>query len=555
MAPPRRRSKAAAANPSTVLIVFLVFFILLSIGLGVWGYFGYKDAKAKADAGKKEQDAAKAAKTGQEYYQLQALWAKAAAGHELSSNDLTQLTDLYGRLGSFNESSKPVFEAAMKEDKKNLKWNENTKRFDTTYLKEWDTLTKKIKDLDNKLKAKETELTTVKDGEEKRDKANSEAWNTLRGEIKTINDRAKTRTEEADTEVRKAQDTKNQELKVYTDKILQLQKDYMELQKSNAKVLKEKDSEIAKLLVEKARLESKSDEKAAQADVLALDSPRGKIVRVDSTGKMPYINLGRADGVKAQLTFSIFGVDSYGKVEKQPKASIEVVKVVAAHLSQARVTYVRDLGADPIQEGDQVYNPAWNPNRKTHVAIAGIVDFTGEESGTVSQQMRALREFMSALERQNMVVDAYLDLQTLKMKGSITLKTDYFVLAEGPTYGTAKVLDLKDERVDFKSRTNAAMSKMREEANKKGVTIIPLHKFALLMGYRIPKATRSGTETDYRPTLGSDKDKGEKDMGDKGKGDKDKGDKDKGDKDKGEKRLGENGKMDDKKNGKGEDDK
>jgi hypothetical protein len=543
MAPARRRSKAASANPSTVLIIFLVFFVLLSIGLGVWGYFGYKDAALKEKNGKTEQDKAAAEKKGREWYQLQALWARAAAGNELSKDESDQLTDLYGRLDSFNESNKPQVLAAMKKDKDNLQFDDKgtapiAQRFRTTYLARWTELAREVQTKQQKLKETEDQLAAQTKLENKRDETNKKDWTDLKKGVETVNQTALDKTKEAATEVQKAQDTKNQELAVYTDKIKQLQKDSMDLQKTNAKVLKEKESEIAKLLVERARLEAKVDEKAAHTELLTFESPKGKIVRVDSTGKMPYINLGRADGVKTQLTFSVFGVDSYGKVEKQPKASLEVVKVVAAHLSQARVTYVRDLASDPIQEGDQVYNPAWNPNKKTHVAIAGIVDFTGEESSTISQQVRALREFMNTLERQSIVVDAYLDLQSLKMKGTISLKTDYFILAEGPNYGSSKVLDLKDEKVDFKRKTNIAMNEMRELANKKGVTVIPLHKFALMMGYRIPKATRtSSSETDYRPAVSDNT----KDKSGKGNGDDDKMKEKKGDQ-----RLGEGDKKDDK---------
>ena len=35
------KKKRDSSKPSTVLIVFLVFFVLVSIGLGVWGYYGY----------------------------------------------------------------------------------------------------------------------------------------------------------------------------------------------------------------------------------------------------------------------------------------------------------------------------------------------------------------------------------------------------------------------------------------------------------------------------------------------------------------------------------
>ena len=41
MAGLKKPKKKDTTNPSTVLIIFLVFFVLLSIGLGVWGYYGY----------------------------------------------------------------------------------------------------------------------------------------------------------------------------------------------------------------------------------------------------------------------------------------------------------------------------------------------------------------------------------------------------------------------------------------------------------------------------------------------------------------------------------
>src|SRR5262249_36988804 len=132
---------------------------------------------------------------------------------------------------------------------------------------------------------------------------------------------------------------------------------------------------------------------------------------------------------------------------KEPKGNLEIVRIIGAHLSQGRVVRLGDENAKPLQEGDQLYNPAWDPNRTIHVAISGIVDFTGDESATVAERVRNLREFMNNLERQNVVVDAYLDLRDLRIKGAgITLQTDYLVLAEGPSYDNSKVLDIKDEK-------------------------------------------------------------------------------------------------------------
>ena len=41
MAGLKKQKKEKSSNPNVVLIIFLVFFFLVSIGLGIWGYYGY----------------------------------------------------------------------------------------------------------------------------------------------------------------------------------------------------------------------------------------------------------------------------------------------------------------------------------------------------------------------------------------------------------------------------------------------------------------------------------------------------------------------------------
>src|SRR5262249_52093399 len=58
------KRRDASGSPNTVLVLFLVFFVLLSIGLGVWGYYGYsgqKKLKEDAEAKVKDQKDARAA--------------------------------------------------------------------------------------------------------------------------------------------------------------------------------------------------------------------------------------------------------------------------------------------------------------------------------------------------------------------------------------------------------------------------------------------------------------------------------------------------------------
>src|SRR5262249_44684532 len=103
-----------------------------------------------------------------------------------------------------------------------------------------------------------------------------------------------------------------------------------------------------------------------------------KIVEMDRRGTNPYINLGSTDNVKSQQTFTIHAIGQDGRPNRQAKGTLEVVNVSGPHLSQARVTGVKDANRDPIIKGDIIYNPSWNPTLKKHVALAGIMDITGD---------------------------------------------------------------------------------------------------------------------------------------------------------------------------------
>src|SRR5262249_58677584 len=70
-----------------------------------------------------------------------------------------------------------------------------------------------------------------------------------------------------------------------------------------------------------------------------------------------------------------------------------------------------------------------------HVALVGIIDVTSGRGDVVAramqnpaEAMRRLMDFKRSLERQGMVVDAYLDLVKNKIEGEMTLQTDYLIL-------------------------------------------------------------------------------------------------------------------------------
>src|SRR5262249_41828697 len=153
---------------------------------------------------------------------------------------------------------------------------------------------------------------------------------------------------------------------------------------------------------------------------------------------------------------------------------------------------------------------------KEHVAIAGVIDLTGD--GTDSS-----KEFVRELEKQNIVVDFYLDVQSLQGKGQMTVRTGYLVVGEMPSIN----YNLPNLDVDPNNRAKmdaaTKLSEIRDEAKKWGVTIVPARRFLDLIGYRMPRSTippdssirdfskrPAEAEADKKPEDKPEKDKPEK---------------------------------------------
>jgi len=260
----------------------------------------------------------------------------------------------------------------------------------------------------------------------------------------------------------------------------------------------------------KAKLIRKQQEQldTKRDDILVTDTPKGKIDRVDNRTGMAYINLGSADFVRPQLTFSIAAPGALGKAgKKDRKGALEVVKVIGDHSSQARVIDTTNAIQDPILEGDLLYNPAWDAGRRSRVAIAGLIDLTG--SGLDQTQ-----DFIRTLEKQGILVDQYLDLRDIQLKGpGMTEVTDYLVLGEIPQAGDPTAgLNAVGTREDKKVKMREIISQMQEEAKKKGVPIIQYRRFVQSMGLPMP---RSYATPEFLPSAGVNKDLGIKAAEDK----------------------------------------
>jgi hypothetical protein len=104
-----------------------------------------------------------------------------------------------------------------------------------------------------------------------------------------------------------------------------------------------------------------------------------------------YINLGSADGLRRQVTFSVYdpkvntlvlpdaaklGTDAEEIKGPERKASIEVTKILGDHLAEARI--LEDDVSDPILPQDNIFTPAWRPGQKLQFALIGKMDLDGD---------------------------------------------------------------------------------------------------------------------------------------------------------------------------------
>ncbi len=505
MAVKRGSSGGGSGDSKQGLIITVVVLSLLSVILAVTTYIGFYngDEKLKKDL-KTAQDDVKNYDQDADWYKFQALSYRSYMGLDLSPKEKESLDTLRGKFDSGALKTRDL-EAAnvtkvIKEqlDDPTLK-TELGKDGKIVVSYGWDTSNKQpLKTAKGQL---EKEL--VKNVGQGKNFANEQAKTAdltkqladEKAGLKKAKDDHANALKALTAEWEEKYQAKSKELeglqialKNKGDENAQLRAENEVDKKKHAAEIVKKDKEIKLLQQDILRKteEAKNQQLAtnvAEAKFVRLenDRPRGEVSLITGTGQTPFINLGSADKVRTGLRFTVHGVDNNGKPKLEAKATLEIIDIVKDHLSQARLIKVVDPGADPVLTGDKLFNPAWAPNRKKHVAIAGVVDLSGAHKD-------GLAEFMRELKRQDIEVDAYLDLKEATTKGEITRNTDFLILGEQPEDSSLHLS--KDKMAQIAKETDA----MTKAAARNAVPLVSLREFLAVTGY---PQTKSGDTTNY----------------------------------------------------------
>lgn len=489
------------------LIITLVFFILASIVLGVIAYFGFaennrfdtqrKDAEKKQIAAEKERD----------YYRFLARQFKEYMG-ELPADeraDFTRERDAWvaGSLGS-DMKDRAAYVGLLTKLDASRKFNQQRHAADNPYAKDVATM-------------RDSLSTAIKDNANARDDAARAT-----AEKNAAVQRAETQKTEFDKGLEAAGKKAATDLETFSKETLAQRKAQID-QLSKEKT--DQDVEIARLnaviktqqgsIKQQADMQRKLvEQKIVKKDAFENERPKGEIYSIDGDGSNVMLRLSSTANLPPQQTFSVRGVSPSGEATSQIKGDVVVTNVLSDTLARARVTSVRDRASNPIIRGDKIFSIGWNPSLRQHVAIAGIIDVNGTGGDldvalrNPAEAMRRLEEFKRGLEKQGMIIDAYLDLKTLKVVGQITLETDFLIIGQAAEFNQ----NFRTEKAAGNKETMAeVMAAMKDEAVAKGVTLAPLRKFLAMTGYhslRAGAADNAGYEVHPTlPSVGSRSDK------------------------------------------------
>jgi hypothetical protein len=214
----------------------------------------------------------------------------------------------------------------------------------------------------------------------------------------------------------------------------------------------------------------------------------GEVVTVLPDAVQAFVNVGVADGVRNGLTFGVYGYDRGGNWNVLPKASLEIVRMVDAHRSIGRITYL-DRSQPPVVPGDKLYNPIWNRGDRESVAYIGLMHLDDDN-------VPDNNEFRRLVEELGGKIDAEMNLLTGQIVGRITVNTGWLVIGEIPDITKHE----KDEKmVALINNLIAAQSALQGQAKDAGVRIIPLRNFLAYMGHNAPwRTVPAGEEYNFQ---------------------------------------------------------
>jgi len=452
-----RKKSGGEGGGNAILVVFLVLFILLSIGLGVAFWTGQEKVTAAAELDKKAKEEVNSAKDAKELADLKAKLYRVAYGIG-SQDDLTAvqnpgkheaaLKDEHAALMAAMSATitKAVDDVRKGPDGKPIE-NAGAGPFDVKAqeVMSWpwpggpnQVLAKPSPGplLDRLVKVVAERERTYHESQLVRKNASDDATqykaekDRYVAALTALNDQVQKQIKALDDKITAVEAEKKAAIDTFVktgdDTRKQLGVRAREIDDLNTTLKENRDrlESTSRQLEDILRKNTEIDQE--RRGVFAVNVPHGEIVRRNPRDKTVEINIGSDAGVRAGQTFTVqpastrteglhrrkrTSYDSEGKLvvsdELASKGTIEVVSVLGPQLSTARITDEPDDIRDSILKGDLLYNPLFRKNAKDHVVLVGIFDTNADGQDDITEVARNLA-------KRGAIVDGYFDLSSGK---------------------------------------------------------------------------------------------------------------------------------------------
>lgn len=255
--------------------------------------------------------------------------------------------------------------------------------------------------------------------------------------------------------------------------INRLKAELSDLDKQRMDQLDEKQREIERLTNTNTRLQLIIEAERTYS----YDQPDGEIVNVSFDTDTVWINLGKKDGIRPGLTFSVYNknLNTVGGKVSDIKAAIEITDVLNDGMSSARILW--DDVSRPLARRDKVFTPLWQVGQPEIFALAGGFDLDHDGKDDTEQ-------FISLIKRYGGKVGATISKTGERNGEDITSAYKFLIVGDlGLNEKTEQqILDLiaKGKKYDEGNPVDI----MKRDAEESGVRFISMQDFLAYMGYK-----------------------------------------------------------------------
>ena len=460
-----------AARENQGYLIAVIILVLLSLVLALVAFLGVQKAYEQADVARaseakllRSSEIAKAESLkGEAYKAIIGGLGPAASELGRTINDLQQITTNQ----SLSADDKGLIDAIISEVRTAQEVYKNETQGNLTDAQDGDatlaTLRSRITDLTSLVDRMRKDYTVqvrqtdeaARDAKEKI----AQAQETLASTIKEMESLQQKLIEEKEASLVK-ENTLKEQVEESKKAISDVTRKSEEAAQIAAASIREAKNMVALLEVDNANLKATVNKLTTEV----FDHPDGEVIRVASSARTVFIDLGRADGLTSNRTFSIYDQSVTNFETATSKGSIEVVKV-GPFRSEARI--VGESPVDPILRGDYILTPTWDPGFSLKIALAGRFDLDGDRYDDTEKLIRLI-------ERNGGEVVARHDDKG-NVTGKVTPEVRYLVKGNKALIGgedddpnAGKILD--------------ALREMEADAEKSTVQTIDLQKLLNRLG-------------------------------------------------------------------------